>query len=195
MLPTIKHLSPKRITGKVFLITAVTLVTLALVFYALLYLFLPSFYEQYKIQEVDEQIERIVLEATEEEATFQETYEQLEALSWNQNVYFYLLDENFHPLFSLNARTFEIEDGLGNRTTAVQPPTLEGFLEGYSQTVPITIEGRAFHLFFNASLQPVSEATEALFLFLPYILIVAIILSIGCAYFFSRDRLQNRCLS
>ncbi|GAK04484.1 two-component sensor kinase [Geomicrobium sp. JCM 19037] len=36
-------------------------------------------------------------------------------------------------------------------------------------------------------MQPVSEATEALFLFLPYIIVFAIVLSVGFAYVFSRQ--------
>ncbi|GAK04486.1 hypothetical protein JCM19037_2907 [Geomicrobium sp. JCM 19037] len=54
MFNLIKQLSPNRITGKLFLISTGTLLTLAFVFYVALYLFLPSFYEQYKVAQIDE---------------------------------------------------------------------------------------------------------------------------------------------
>lgn len=112
----------------------------------------------------------------------------MQEISWNQNVHFHLLDENYTPLLSLNARSIEIDGGLNYRERILaNPEQIEGFSDGYSRTIPILIEGQPFYLYVNASLQPVSEATEALFLFLPYIIVFAIVLSVGFAYVFSRQ--------
>ncbi|GAK04485.1 hypothetical protein JCM19037_2906 [Geomicrobium sp. JCM 19037] len=69
----------------------------------------------------------------------------MQEISWNQNVHFHLLDENYTPLLSLNARSIEIDGGLNYRERILaNPEQIEGFSDGYSRTIPILIEGSRF---------------------------------------------------
>lgn len=62
----------KRITYKLFLVTSVILLAFAVLIYLTLYFFLPTFYEQYKTDQIQTGIEEIIDKS--KDLTFQMQY-------------------------------------------------------------------------------------------------------------------------
>ncbi|MEK5531931.1 HAMP domain-containing sensor histidine kinase [Viridibacillus sp. FSL R5-0468] len=175
-----------RITYKLFWITSLILLAFALVMYLTLYFFLPTFYEQYKTDQLQTGIEEIIDKS--KDLTFQNAIPLLDKYSQKNNAIIYLQDQEGRIIYS---PTFSFT-GSNSKGVAVTPAT-KGPLENsdnlsnsYNATIPIQFLNVNLTLVVFATFQPINEASQVLALFLPYISIIVIVIGLGSAYLYSR---------
>ncbi|MGF9978561.1 sensor histidine kinase [Viridibacillus arvi] len=176
-----------RITYKLFWITSLILLAFALVMYLTLYFFLPTFYEQYKTDQLQTGIEEIIDKS--KDLTFQNAIPLLDKYAQKNNAIIYLQDQEGRIIYS---PTFSFI-GSNSKGVAVAPATTKGPLENsdnlsnsYNATIPIQFLNVNLTLVVFATFQPINEASQVLALFLPYISIIVIVIGLGSAYLYSR---------
>ncbi|SMF63834.1 two-component system, OmpR family, sensor histidine kinase VanS [Paenibacillus uliginis N3/975] len=174
----------KRITYKLFLTTSLILLAFAVLIYLTLYFFLPSFYEQHKTNQLQTGIEEIIDKS--KDLTFQKAIPLLEEYAQKNNATLYLQNKEgtiiFSPFLSfIQSDSQSSPDDIKFGVT--KPP---GNSNSYDAAVPIPFQDSNVTLFVSATFQPISEASQVLALFLPYISLIVVVIGIGSAYLYSR---------
>ncbi|MGE7625291.1 HAMP domain-containing sensor histidine kinase [Viridibacillus sp. NPDC096237] len=177
-----------RITYKLFWITSLILLAFALVMYLTLYFFLPTFYEQYKTDQLQTGIEEIIDKS--KDLTFQDAIPLLDKYAQKNNAIIYLQDQDGRIIYS---PTFSFTSSNSQGLAVLTPPATKGSLENsdnhsnsYNATIPIQFLNVNLTLVVFATFQPINEASQVLALFLPYISIIVIVIGLGSAYLYSR---------
>ncbi|MBG9737671.1 sensor histidine kinase [Paenibacillus alvei] len=179
-------LKMKRITHKLFVITSLILLSFAVLIYVSLYFFLPTFYEQYKTDQLKTGIEEIITKS--KELDLQYGVLLLDTFSKKNNANVYLQNKegaiiyspyfpSIHKAYPLSALSAEIRAGTAKTSISTN---------SYNVNVPIQYRDMAATLVVSATFQPIDEASQVLALFLPYISIIVIVIGIGSAYLYSR---------
>ncbi|MBK3495929.1 HAMP domain-containing histidine kinase [Viridibacillus sp. YIM B01967] len=183
----LKVMKMDRITYKLFWVTSLILLAFAFVMYLTLYFFLPSFYEQYKTDQLQTGIEEII--DTSKDLTFQNAIPLLDNYAQKNNALIYLQDQEgtiiYSPSFSfINGSSQGI-----SRATFAKPRSIEysnNLPNSYNATIPIQFQNVNLTLVVFATFQPINEASQVLVLFLPYISFIVIVIGVGSAYLYSR---------
>ncbi|WP_090673755.1 sensor histidine kinase [Paenibacillus tianmuensis] len=174
----------KRITYKLFLITSLILIAFAVLIYLSLYFFLPTFYEKHKTNQLQTGIEEIIDKS--KNLTFQNAIPLLEEYAQKNNAVLYLQNKEGTIVYSPFLSFMRSDSKLSPddvKFGVTRPP---GNSNSYNAAVPIQFQDGNLTLVVSATFQPISEASQVLALFLPYISIIVVVIGIGSAYLYSR---------
>ncbi|WP_374016715.1 HAMP domain-containing sensor histidine kinase [Paenibacillus thiaminolyticus] len=180
----LKLMKPMRITYKLFLITSLILFAFAILIYLCLYFFLPSFYEQHKTNQLQTGIEEIRDKAR--DLTFQKAIPLLEEYAQKNNAMLYLQNKEGIIVFSPFLSFIQSDSQLSPDDVKFGVTNPPGNSNSYDAAVPIPFQDRNVTLFVSATFQPISEASQVLALFLPYISLIVVVIGVGSAYLYSR---------
>ncbi|WP_199924959.1 sensor histidine kinase [Paenibacillus sp. IHBB 10380] len=187
MNEVLKMMKMKRITYKLFLITSLILLAFAVLIYLTLYFFLPSFYEQYKTEQLQTGIEEIIDKS--KDLTFQNAIPLLEEYTKINNAMLYLQNKEgtiiYSPLFSFFQGSTQAAPNVQfDKTKPLR--NSNSLSKSYDVTMPIQFQDVNLTLVVSATFQPINEASQVLVRFLPYISIIVVVIGVGSAYLYSR---------
>ncbi|WP_259383452.1 sensor histidine kinase [Bacillus thuringiensis] len=174
----------KQITYKLFMTTSLILLSFAVLIYLTLYFFLPTFYEQYKTDQLQTGINEIIDKS--KNLTFQDAIPLFDEYAKKNNAMLYLQNKEgviiYSPSFSF------IQSGTQKTvvTKATRFENASTLSNSYNVTKPIQFQDGSLTLIVFATFQPIDEASQVLVRFLPYISIIVLVIGIGSAYFYSR---------
>ncbi|MBE4937967.1 HAMP domain-containing protein [Bacillus thuringiensis] len=174
----------KQITYKLFMTTSLILLSFAVLIYLTLYFFLPTFYEQYKTDQLQTGINEIIDKS--KNLTFQDAIPLFDEYAKKNNAMLYLQNKEgviiYSPSFSF------IQSGTQKTvvTKATRFENASTLSNSYNVTKPIQFQDGSLTLVVFATFQPIDEASQVLVRFLPYISIIVLVIGIGSAYFYSR---------
>lgn len=176
-------LKMKRITYKLFVTTSLILLSFAVLIYVSLYFFLPTFYEQYKTNQLQTGIEEIITKS--KDLDLQYGVLLLDTFSKKNNAIVFLQNKEgaiiYSPFFSSVRKGYPLSAEVRVGTTKFPVSS-----NSYNATVPIEFRDANLTLVVSATFQPIDEASQVLALFLPYISVIVIVIGIGSAYLYSR---------
>lgn len=180
----VKLMKMKQITYKLFMTTSLILLSFAVLIYLTLYFFLPTFYEQYKTDQLQTGINEIIDKS--KNLTFQDAIPLFDEYAKKNNAMLYLQNKEgviiYSPSFSF------IQSGTQKTvvTKATRFENASTLSNSYNVTKPIQFQDGSLTLIVFATFQPIDEASQVLVRFLPYISIIVLVIGIGSAYFYSR---------
>lgn len=167
------------------MITSLILLSFAVLIYLTLYFFLPTFYEQYKTNQLQSGIEEIISES--KNLTIQNAIPLLDEYTKENNAIIYLQTKEGTIIYS---PSFFIQgDTQRPKLTAKAAPiqNAESHNNAFHVTLPIQfLDEDNFMVTVLATLQPIDEATHVLVRFLPYISIIVVCIGLGSAFLYSR---------
>lgn len=176
----------KRITYKLFLITSLILFSFAVLIYVSLYFFLPTFYEKYKINQLQIGIEEMIEKS--KSLTFQEAKPRLAEYEVKNNALLFIQNNEGRIIYSPSIPFVGLSlpipsTGMGSigKVSITNIPA-----KSYSINKLIQFKDITLTINVEATLQPIDEASQVLILFIPYISMIVIIIGIGSAYLYSR---------
>jgi len=162
------------------MITSLILLSFAVLIYLTLYFFLPTFYEQYKTNQLQSGITEIIDKS--KNLTLKEAKELLDEYSLENNAIIYLQEKNGHILYS---PSFNFQGNTQSPTItgkASSPTQNEDTVNAFNQSLPIQfLNGHHLIVTVFATFQPIDEASQVLVRFLPYISIIVVCISLGSA--------------
>ncbi|WP_342503841.1 HAMP domain-containing sensor histidine kinase [Lysinibacillus sp. FSL L8-0126] len=174
----------KKITYKLFMITSLILLSFAVLIYLTLYFFLPTFYEQYKTNQLQSGMIDIIKKS--EKIKLEHAKNLLDEYSKENNAIIYLQEKDGNIIYS---PSFMIQGNspppiITEKTTPLQN---EETVNAFHKSFPIQFldEGNLIVNVF-ATFQPIDEASQVLVRFLPYISIIVVGIGLGSAYLYSR---------
>ncbi|MEQ6353129.1 HAMP domain-containing sensor histidine kinase [Lysinibacillus sp. M3] len=175
----------KRITYKLFMITSLILLSFAVLIYLTLYFFLPTFYQQYKTNQLQSGIEEIIDES--KNLTLQSAIPLLDEYTKENNAIIYLQTKEgtyiYSPSFFIQGNSQR--SMLTAKTAPIQ--SAESFNNAFNVTLPIQfLDKDNLMVTVFATFQPIDEASQVLVRFLPFISIIVVIIGLGSAYLYSR---------
>ncbi|MBN6888204.1 two-component system, OmpR family, sensor histidine kinase VanS [Cytobacillus horneckiae] len=187
MINVLKRIKMKKITLKLFLITSTILLGFAFIIYLSLYFFLPTFYNQYKTNQIQTGIEELINDSR--DLNLRNAIPLIDDFARKNNAMIYLQNGEGYIIYSPLLSFFE-----GSSTT---PPNVKldkttpfgdsnHPVNSYEVTTPIQFQDVTLDLIVSVNFPPIDEASEVLILFLPYISIIVIIIGVGSAYLYSR---------
>ncbi|SQC56558.1 sensor histidine kinase [Paenilisteria newyorkensis] len=172
-----------KISAKIFFITLALLLVFTALIYAMLLLFLPNFYLDYKKQKLENGADLVV--AASKTGTLDDVESAIDDFASTNNISPFLLNSMnqiiYIPFTEINT--------MGKATTAI---TTEAPVATFSSTGDtsveknLTIDGVPYTLRYFINIQPLTDISSVLLLFAPYFLIFVLILSFISAYFFSK---------
>lgn len=173
----------KKITLKLFLITSTILLGFAFIIYLSLYFFLPTFYNQYKTNQIQSEIEELINDSR--DLNLRNAIPLIDDFARNNNAMIYLQNGEGYIIYSPYLSFFE---GISTTFPGVKSDktTPFGDVDTYEVTTPIQFQDVTLDLVISVNFPPIDEASEVLILFLPYISIIVIIIGVGSAYLYSR---------
>lgn len=170
----------KKITYKLFMTTSLILLTFAALIYLTLYFFLPTFYEQYKTNQLQTGIEELIDKS--KDLTFQNAIPLFDEYAHKNNAMVSLQNQEGVVIYSSSFGLIQ----KGTPAVIVKATPFDTLRNSYDVTVPIQFQDVNLTLVVFATFQPIDEATQVLARFLPYISIIVLVIGIGSAYFYSR---------
>ncbi|MBE5106686.1 HAMP domain-containing protein [Bacillus thuringiensis] len=180
----VKIMKMKQITYKLFMTTSLILLSFAVLIYLTLYFFLPTFYEQYKTDQLQTGIKEMIDKS--KDLTFQDAIPLFDEYAKKNNAMLLLQNKEGKIIYSPSISF--IESGI--QTTVVTKATrfenADTLSNSYNVTKPIQFQGSSLTLVVFATFQPIDEASQVLVRFLPYISIIVLVIGVGSAYFYSR---------
>ncbi|EOP79346.1 hypothetical protein IGM_06325 [Bacillus cereus HuB4-4] len=177
----------KRITYKLFVTTSTILLSFAALIYVTLYFFLPTFYEQYKTDQIQTGIEEIIDKS--KNLTFQNAIPLFDDYAQKNNAGVYLQNDEGAIIYSPSFYFVSEKNHkfLVNRTEKIViAENVENARNSYQTIKPIQFQDVNLTLVVSATFQPIDEASQVLVRFLPYISIIVLVIAVGSAYFYSR---------
>ncbi|GAA0704977.1 HAMP domain-containing sensor histidine kinase [Paraclostridium ghonii] len=163
------------INRKIFLIITTLSIGLIITIYLILYFLLPSYYEKYKVESLNNRL--TILAQISQEDDLEGLKQNLYKISQHENVGVLLRDSNG-------------EIAYGNKELSFLPyaNNISDSYENYKKTVSLYIKdsNNPYYLDISMPLQPIDEATTVILALMPIILGVAIVLSIITSYAFSK---------
>lgn len=183
MINVLKRMKMKKITLKLFLITSTILLGFAFIIYLSLYFFLPTFYNQYKTNQIQSEIEELINDSR--DLNLRNAIPLIDDFARNNNAMIYLQNGEGYIIYSPYLSFFE---GISTTFPGVKSDktTPFGDVDTYEVTTPIQFQDVTLDLVISVNFPPIDEASEVLILFLPYISIIVIIIGVGSAYLYSR---------
>lgn len=160
---------------KLFSITTLLLVALAIIIYLILYFLLPSYYHKYKIDLLEKSTKSLAETAIHYDTEFLE--ERLYYMGKDQNLAIILKNENGKIIYGNNEIIF----------LRYNKYILNSQKDEYMLTMPIYTNDSVspYTLEIIMPLQPIDEASDVIRNLMPYIIVVAILIGIIGAYIYS----------
>ncbi|MBW3496390.1 HAMP domain-containing sensor histidine kinase [Bacillus sp. FDAARGOS_1420] len=171
----VKIMKMKRITYKLFMTTSLILLAFAVMIYLTLYFFLPTFYEQYKTEQLENGMEEIIDKS--KNLTFQNAQPLFEEYMQKNNAILRFPDYERVNVYSTPYTFIQ-----GSVTQAARIGNSNSLNKSYD--IPFQDGNQTVIVY--ATFQPIDEASKVLVRFLPYISIIVVVIGIGSAYLFSR---------
>ncbi|MBA4602840.1 sensor histidine kinase [Thermoactinomyces mirandus] len=171
------------ITRKIFLITSALLALSTTVIFASFYFLLPSFYYQYKINNLNHGIQQLL--NTVRPLTISQSQDILYKFTHDYNVDLAIRDQqgNMMIIPAVDSQLYKIpsasKSGLSSGTDKNTPPIQ--VLEK-----PIVFQSGRFTATFIATMQPIDEASSAILMFMPYMAIFVLLISVGGAFLYAK---------
>ncbi len=164
------------------MITSLILLSFAVLIYLTLYFFLPTFYEQYKTNQLQSGIAEIIDKS--KSLTVREAKELLDEYSKENNAIIYLQEKNGNIIYS---PSFNFQGNTRSSIITGKTSQNEETVNAFNHSLPIQFlnEGNLMVTVF-ATFQPIDEASQVLVRFLPYISIIVVCIGLGSAYLYSR---------
>ena len=163
------------ISTKIFLIITTLSIGLIVTIYLILYFLLPSYYEKYKVESLNDRL--TILAARSKRDDLEELKQHLYKISQHENVGVLLRDSNGKVEY-------------GNKELSFLPYSnnISDAYESYQKTIALYIRdsNTPYYLDIIMPLQPVDEATTVILDLMPIIIGGAIVLSIITSYAFSK---------
>ncbi|WP_434088088.1 HAMP domain-containing protein [Bacillus mycoides] len=183
----VKIMKMNRITYKLFMTTSLILLAFATMIYLTLYFFLPTFYEQYKTDQLQTGIEEIIDKS--KDLTFQNAIPLFNEYAQENNAGIFLQNKEgiiiYSPSFHfIQGSTQDIS--IGSVSKAITVENSDNLRKSFDVTMPIQFQDVTLTLMLSATLQPIDEASQVFARFLPYISIIVLVIGVGSAYFYSR---------
>ncbi|QWH75516.1 sensor histidine kinase (plasmid) [Bacillus mycoides] len=183
----VKIMKMSRITYKLFMTTSLILLAFATMIYLTLYFFLPTFYEQYKTDQLQTGIEEIIGKS--KNLTFQNAIPLFDEYAQENNAGIFLQNTEgviiYSPSFHfVQGSTQDIS--IGSVSKAITIENSDNLRKAFDVTMPIQFQDVTLTLMVSATLQPIDEASQVLARFLPYISIIVLVIGVGSAYFYSK---------
>lgn len=177
----------KGITFKLTLITSALLIACTFLILALFYFLLPQFYQQYKINSLNAALDHLIEDAR--QVTLEEAKPALDAFTDTYNVWLGVQDDNENLVYipstyvdNLVLPEAESED----LVTIAKRVEIKDSLKLYSIERAIAFQDGSYNLLASASMQPINEASQVIFLFMPYVAAMVLLISITGAVVYSR---------
>jgi len=164
--------------------TSLILLAFATFIYVTLYLFLPTFYEQYKRDQLQTGIKDIM--DISKNLSFQDAKPLFDEYETKNNAVVLLVNTAGIIMYS---PSFAFMQGATKANVFANEVTVgrsDKPRNSYGETVPIQFQDMSLTLFVSATFQPIDEASQVLVRFLPYISIIVLVIGVGSAYFYSR---------
>ncbi|WP_233698905.1 sensor histidine kinase [Paenibacillus profundus] len=170
------------ITFKIFVVTTILLAVSALVLYLTLYFLLPPYYYHTKKAKLEAGVHTLVTQI--EKSEFEKAKGLMEDFQHQYNAFVVISNEEEKIIFP-NVVSLNITDNAKIEGSTMPPAKRDDI---FSKFIPISFVGdrERYSLLVTASLQPVDEAATVILTFLPYMLIVILLLSFVGAYVYSR---------
>ncbi|MBC1561161.1 sensor histidine kinase [Listeria booriae] len=172
-----------KISAKIFFITLALLLVFTALIYAMLLLFLPNFYYDYKKQKLEDGANQVV-EASKSNS-LEDVQAAMDKFADNNNISPFLLNSAnqivYIPYVMLQGNSYSTTAVTGS--LAVSTPETD---ESTSVQKSLKINGVPFTMQYFINIQPLTDISAVLLLFAPYFLLFVVILSFISAYFFSR---------
>ncbi|KEK10540.1 histidine kinase [Lysinibacillus sphaericus] len=178
----VNFMKMKKITYKLFMITSLILLSFAVLIYLTLYFFLPTFYEQYKTNQLQSGIAEIIDKS--KSLTVREAKELLDEYSKENNAIIYLQEKNGNIIYS---PSFNFQGNTQSSIITGKTSQNEETVNAFNHSLPIQfLNERNLMVTVFATFQPIDEASQVLVRFLPYISIIVVCIGLGSAYLYSR---------
>lgn len=188
----IRHWKQQSITVKTFLITTGLLIVSDLILYLILYFFLPMYYYRYKIDTLNNAVKELI--QTSEKIPIKNAVPVLDEFVNTYNVGMVISNVNgiivyvpsdylrmkpilksLNPTLTPSEKNNEVIQGKGGRPSV------------YFVEKPIQFaDGGVYLLKVQSTLQPINEASKVILLFMPYISIVVLVVSVVGAIIYSK---------
>lgn len=165
------------------MITSLILLSFAVLIYLTLYFFLPTFYEQYKTNQLQSGIEEIIHNS--KNITLKNAIPLFDDYSKNNNAFIYLQTKEGTIIYSPNFLQGITQPANTSAKIAIQYE--ETLRNSYFVTLPIQfLDEDNLTVTVFATFQPIDEASQVLVRFLPFISIIVVVIGLGSAYLYSR---------
>lgn len=168
---------------KLFCITSGLLMFLAIIIYLILYNMLPSYYYKYKIEALEEDVNKLAIEAASYDTKTLE--DNLYYLSKDQNLSVLLTDTSGRIIYGKNELLlFKYDKYKGHEIVNIRKNTRDKeysmfkFISTNDVTTP-------YRLDILMTLQPIDEASKVIKNIMPYILLVAVFIGMIGAFIYS----------
>ena len=161
----------KSITFKIFLTTSLLLITLSVFIYLTLYFFLPRFYREYKLNNLYDGLDQLVI--TVSNKTLNDSLRDLSALEHEYNIRIIGLENEYEILFPTRSYDVHLE-------------IEELDLERYKSSRLVNFIDGTYVMHYTMTLQPVDEVANMLFMFIPYSFGVILCFTIVSVAFYSK---------
>ncbi|MBC1434813.1 HAMP domain-containing histidine kinase [Listeria rocourtiae] len=173
-----------KISAKIFFITLALLIVFTALIYAMLLLFLPNFYLDYKKQKLENGANLVV--ETSKTGSLQDIESAIDDFASTNNISPFLLNSMNQIVYI----PFTEAQSTGQASTAITvgASSVTTFSSESNTSVEkrLTINGKPYTLYYFINIQPLTDISSVLLLFAPYFLIFVLILSFISAYFFSK---------
>ncbi|MBC1251579.1 HAMP domain-containing histidine kinase [Listeria welshimeri] len=177
-----------KISWKIFLVFVSIILIFTTLVYAMLILFLPQFYYNYKTNQINDYADEAVKAG--ENGDLSNVEKALDEFMDNTNILPILTDSSGRIIYipnvnmsSLNTAMPTIVQGSESESgsTATQYPE-----QSKTKNKSILVDGQVYDLSYTINVQKINDIANVLLQFAPYFVLFAFILSLLTAYFFSR---------
>lgn len=178
------------VTFKMSLITGGLLVLCTVLVFGVFYYWLPSFYHQYKINTLNRALDQLARDSA--ALTLQEAKPRLDAFTQDYNVWMGVQDQEgryvYFPSIYTDMKHIYLSDSESD--TVVAPSKRIDLNEPidnmYTVSQPISFRDGNYSITANATLQPINEASRAILLFAPYLIVIVLLISVTGSVVYSR---------
>lgn len=166
----------KGITYKIFIITSTLLFSLAIFIYLVIYVFLPLFYYSYKVQVIDQELSFLVESA--ENQTVNDIFEKINDFSRTRGVVLAIVNHDDYVVMSFPTIVHHfVNDETPVDFSSEQWTEWEGD-SALSGERYIYFSDGEYRIYYYATMQPVDDIAQMLFLFIPYLLVVILMFTV-----------------
>ncbi|HEL1008729.1 TPA: HAMP domain-containing histidine kinase [Streptococcus equi subsp. zooepidemicus] len=174
-----------KLTSKNFLVINGLIFSVITVTLAILYIFMPVYYEEVRVDQVKEAVDKVQqnLDGQDKE----EVLKRLTTLD-NQDLPFslYLFEGETVVYPYVDRNNTNSDQPLNDFEITVSSPPVEGEIRSLRQKI-VTKDGQEITLEAQYSLQPISDASRVLLAIYPVILVIALVIGTIVAYIYSRS--------
>ncbi|RAV14846.1 sensor histidine kinase [Paenibacillus contaminans] len=182
---------PKGITRKIFLITSGLLVVCTVIIFTVFYYLLPSFYRQYKVNTLNTALEQLIRESA--PRTLQQSQHALNAFTRDYNVWMGIKDAGERLVFVPSPYNegevegeLDLSESKQEQSMPLKKINIKPIDNMYQAEKTISFLDGRYTLVLMATLQPINEASEAILLFAPYVIVLVLLISVTGAILYSK---------